>query len=64
MTEFSDRPVGLPLGPGSAGSWDDDRVSEPRLLHCPDGLRQMRLRIYGRSVRTALAVVGISRRYG
>lgn len=46
MTPTSDRNPGLLLGPGPAGAWDDDRVSGPRVLHCPDGI--WRMWYYGR----------------
>ncbi len=46
MTDQSDRPAGLLLGPGPAGAWDDERVSGPRVLRGSDGT--WRMWYYGR----------------
>ena len=49
MSEASGRAPGLLFGPGPAGSWDDERVSGPRVLHCPDGI--WRMWYYGRDTQ-------------
>lgn len=46
MTNDSERPAGLLLGPGPAGSWDAERVSGPRVLRGADG--RFRMWYYGR----------------
>ena len=49
MTEGSDHAPGLLFGPGPSGAWDDERVSGPRVLQCPDGI--WRMWYYGRDTQ-------------